>query len=250
MRPDRRPGDRQRHVGSEQRELGLRAVFGQDEGPDADLDRDAQVGQLEGALQSLPDAHRRAGGFLAGGDRRVQDPERVAAHPRHQGAFAGQLAQANADRVQNRVGRPVSEGVVDLGEPLQVDQQEAGGLGVGNAEELVEPVDEVSAVRQTRHVVGVRESLQPLCLVLQLAHDADHPDQDERAPQGADAIDDRPGVCTGTPAISSPTMMVGPTATAAASATMRVVDNLSTRSGAGVDSARIDGCRAAAPHST
>jgi hypothetical protein len=182
--PEPRSGDRQRHVRPEQCELGVRAVFGQDEGPNTDLDRDAQVVQFEGPLESLPDARGGASGLLAGGDRRVEDAEQVAAHPSHQGAFAGQLAEANADRLQNCVGCSLSEGVVDLGEPFQVDQQDAGDLWICNAQQLVEAVDEVSAVCHTRDVVRVCESLEPLRLVLQLAHDADDPEQDQRHHQG------------------------------------------------------------------
>lgn len=84
------------------------------------LDRDAQVRQLERALQSLADAHSSTVGFLAGGDRRVQDSERVAPHPCHEGAFAGQLSQADADCVQDCVSCSVSERVADLGEPRRI----------------------------------------------------------------------------------------------------------------------------------
>ena len=102
-------GHRQSHVRSHQGKRRFRAVLGEDERAHASLDRDAQVGQLERALQCLADAHCRAAGFFAGGDGRVQDAEGVAAHPRHQRLFAGQHFQASADCVQNRVSRLVSQ---------------------------------------------------------------------------------------------------------------------------------------------
>ena len=93
------------------------------------------------------------------GDVREQDPELVAAEAGHGVGLAQHTVQAGADLPQEEIARVMAEGVVDLLEPVEVDQEEGGVVPVARARQdrLVRAVAEEAAVREggERVVAGV-----------------------------------------------------------------------------------------------
>ena len=96
-----------------------------------------------------------------------EDGELVAAEARHQITVTDDLANTGADLAQQRVPGVVSEGVVDLLEMVEVDQEQGQAVGVGTFVEegvqgLLELVEEPSAVREPGELVGDRQVLARL----------------------------------------------------------------------------------------
>ena len=93
------------------------------------------------------------------GDVREQDPELVAAEAGHGVGLAQHAVQARAHLPQEEIARVMAQGVVDLLEPVEVDQEEGGVVPVARARQdrLVRAVAEEAAVREggQRVVAGV-----------------------------------------------------------------------------------------------
>jgi hypothetical protein len=133
-------------------------VLGIQRNADAGLHVQAQSLQHErppeGVLQ-LPDDHH---GTLGGGDRGQQDGELVAAEPGDGVDRPQRATQPFADLHQQLVAVVVAEGVVDLFEAVQVDQQQGGGtpFPVGLPARLVDAVAQQGAVGQAGQRIGQR----------------------------------------------------------------------------------------------
>ena len=111
-------------VGALQQLVGVGGVVGIQGHADAGFHVQAQPLEcerlLEGGLQLVGDGH----GTLAGGDLGQQHGELVAAEPGDGVDLAQRAAQPLADLNQELVAVVVAEGVVDLLEPVQVEQQQ------------------------------------------------------------------------------------------------------------------------------
>ena len=146
-----------RDVGAlEQPERGAR-VMRVDRDADAGVDVDPDAADLEGLLQrrAQPQPCRARRRLVA---RHQDDRELVAPEPGERVVLAQQRAQAGADLAQHLIARMVAEGVVELLEPVEVDEQQRQLLarlrarGHGRAE----PVHEVTAVAEPGQLVGLR----------------------------------------------------------------------------------------------
>ena len=149
-----------RDVGVLEQRLGVLAVVGVERDPDAGLDLDGELLELE----PLGDRLAHAG---AGLDRRVgaadvgdQHRELVAAEA-GDGVAGAQVSSAARRRAQQQVAVVVAERVVDLLEAVEVDHQhgELRGLARGELDRLVHAVVEEHAVGQFGDVVVQRRVL-------------------------------------------------------------------------------------------
>ena len=145
-------------VGVLEQRLGVLAVLGVERDPDARLDLDADVLELEALGDRRAHAGRRVERVLGAADVGEQDGELVAAEAGDRVARPQRRGQALADRAQQQVAVVVAERVVDLLEAVEVDHQHGDGAAFtgGAAGGLVHAVVEEDAVRQLGHVVVER----------------------------------------------------------------------------------------------
>ena len=184
-----RPGCRRGGVDAGQCDVRVDHPVRQEESADPRLDRDGHPGQLVRAVERPEDGRRNREDVGAAGDPAAQHGERVAAEARHHPAVPGDLDEAPADGPQDRVAGPVTEDVVDLGEALEVDQEQPGVVPPDLGERDPEVGDEPLAVHETGDEVRAGELVEPARVVLELTHHLDHPDGQERDHQ--DSGDDR-----------------------------------------------------------
>ena len=127
--------------------------------PDRRLDVERQPLDGERLLERPVHGPRDLLGRGRAGDVREQDPELVAAEAGHGVGLAQHAVQARAHLPQEEIARVMAEGVVDLLEPVEVDQEEGGVVPVARARQdrLVRAVAEEAAVREggERVVAGV-----------------------------------------------------------------------------------------------
>ncbi len=99
------------------------AVLGKAGDADGRLHREQHSLEADRTGQRLGDGGRDGVGGFGVADAGQQHGELVAAHPRHQIARADGALEPVGDTAQQTVTGIVPEGVVDLSEPIEVDQQ-------------------------------------------------------------------------------------------------------------------------------
>ena len=157
-------------------------MVGVDGHPDAGLDVDRQPFQHKGVPEAGQKLLGHGRGAVAGLDTREQDRELVAAEAGHGVDLAQGGLEPLADLDQELVAVVVAEGVVDLLEPVQIDQSQRrrDQLAVGLAHRLAGPVVQQGPVGQPGEGVG-----QGLVLDAALVADQQRPAAEQQPqPQG------------------------------------------------------------------
>ena len=195
----------ERQLRVHQQRVGRGAVRRQKGDADADLRARVVAFELAGHVDRLRQPLGQRMGLGLGRDVALQHGEFVAAEPRHQIVLADRLAQPGADGAQQHVAGRVSQGVVDVLEVVQVEQQHGGRADrPGRLAQPVQLLDEQHAVGQAGELVVARV-VPGLCrqavLDAQLphaeradanAHQRDEPQQRERQNVGAPCGRDLP----------------------------------------------------------
>ena len=165
-----------RHVGLAQQRLGVGAVVGEQRDADAAPRAQAQVADVERALELAEQAARDALRVAGVGDGDDQ-PELVAAEARDRVARAQRQLQADRDLDQEAVALLVAEGVVDLLELVEVEQhhRELVAGSRRTADRVLGAVVEEHTVREARQTVVQRDLLRRRDLSAQAAHEPPHP---------------------------------------------------------------------------
>ena len=130
-------------------------------------------------------AHRPVGAVLELGH---DDRERVAADARDHAAVRDDLAHAVGDRAQQLVADALAEGLVDLVEPVEDDEEQGYGFDTLVDQAFLELVGEPAQVRQAGERVGVGQGGETLGLQGHLGghaqHALVHDDDDEHRGDG------------------------------------------------------------------
>jgi hypothetical protein len=135
-------------VGVAQQRLDVGPVVAGHRDPDAGLDVEGDpVG-----LDATDEGGQRPGRELLGGlralDARQQDGELVTAEPRDGVGAAHRAAQPFGHRLQHHVAVGVAERVVDLLEPVEVDEHEGDAAGCRTVERRIGPLPQQRPVGQ------------------------------------------------------------------------------------------------------
>ena len=160
-----------RHVGGAQQLVAVGAVLGVQGQPEARADLQAHAADVEGALERVADPmgalQRRIGGFRVA----QQDRELVAAQPAGQRVLVPRHAlEPLRDRAQEIVADLVPQRVVDLLEPVEVEQHDRRpGAGAQPVGETFEGLVQDDPVGQA----GQRVVARPIEQVLQVARARD-----------------------------------------------------------------------------
>ncbi len=163
-------------VGMLQQLVGVLAVVGVQRQADAGLHVQGEPLQHERLLEDGPQLVGDGDGAVAGGDPGQQHGELVTAQPRDGVDLAERALEPLADVDEELVAVVVAEGVVDLFEPVQVDQQQRRReqLPVGRPDGLAGAVAQQGAVGQAGQPV-----VQRLALGAPLVADQ-HPTEDDQ----------------------------------------------------------------------
>ena len=147
-------------VGIAQQLVGDKAVARADGDADAGADNGLLAVDVIGLADPGDDLLRQRGRFRRVGDRRLDDDEFVAAHPRDGVGLAHQSAQAFGDDLQQLVARGMTEGVVDRLELIEVEVVDRHHLIVLEAaQRLLQPLVQQHAVGQIRQRIVMRHVL-------------------------------------------------------------------------------------------
>ena len=137
---------------------GRIGMAGKERDPDAGLDPEREILDLEGLRKRISDpvGHvqcvRRIRGYVE------DDAELVAAEPRQRVHGPQDARQSRADLAEQGVAALVPEGVVQILETVEVDDQhgDPAARAAAPADRLLDPLLEQAAIRQPREVVGDR----------------------------------------------------------------------------------------------
>jgi hypothetical protein len=131
------------HVGVLEQFRGVVAVLGIDRDPDAGVQVEGDPVDAEGLLQRHAQLVGHRAGSLGSGARQ-QDGELVPAEPGDGVGFPQRPCEPLADLDEEQIAMMVAEGVVDLLEPVQVQQQQyrRAELPVGVPDGLADAVGE------------------------------------------------------------------------------------------------------------
>ena len=146
-------GEVHRDVGALHQHLARRAVVRVHRDAGARLDLEVELVDAERILERDADPRRDRERLTFAGDVGEQHGELVAAEPGDDAALRQHLLDARADHAQQRVAGLVPERVVDLLEPVEVDQQHGGAAAARSLllrEATLEGVGEVEPVRAGR----------------------------------------------------------------------------------------------------
>ena len=105
-------------------------VLGEGRDPHARVDHEPHAVEREGALEHRLQLGGQRPRGLGPGAGRQRDGELVAAQARHAGAVADEVVQSLAEIAQEVVAHVVAEGVVELLEAVEVEQEQATGGAV------------------------------------------------------------------------------------------------------------------------
>ena len=182
------------HIRALEQGLGRRAVLGVVGHAHARLGGERHALQLERLLQGVVQA---LGDLPGTGDVRArqEDGELVAAHPGDRVPGAQRRAQPRADLLEQEVAVGVAHGVVDLLEPVEVDDQHRQRLllPLGAEQRLLEPVVEEDPVRQARERIVVRLVAARLGQGAVAPHGVHERPGEQAEKDQADRQDHRPG---------------------------------------------------------
>ena len=153
-----------RDIGMLEQLFGCVAIVGVDRDADRRGDVDVMLLDLEGLRYGILQLRRDAIQGFRIFEILDDDHELVPAQPGEQIGFAQHVRKRRRDALQELVADAVSQRVVDVLEPVEVDEQNAdplaAALGLGNG--LRQALLQQHAIRQARKGVAGREILQPL----------------------------------------------------------------------------------------
>ena len=141
--------------------LGVTAVVGEQRDADAGAHLQLQAVGGDREVQGEAQAVQHLGDAADGVDLGQHDGELVAAEPRDGVDVADGAPQVAADLLEDPVAMAVAEGVVDLLEAVQVDEEHRGGMApaLGGPDGLLEAILQEVAVRQAGEGVVQRLAL-------------------------------------------------------------------------------------------
>ena len=157
-----RLGAIQRHVRVLQQRVGA-DVRRRHRDADAGADFDQVIVDLVALAQVIDDPPREMGGFLVRSDVLLEHHEFVAAEPRHEILRAQHVAQPVGDGAQQLVAAGMTQGVVDLLELVEVDEQQRRQLlgVVRNRQQALDLVAEIDPVGKRGQFVVTRQMGDP-----------------------------------------------------------------------------------------
>ena len=169
-------GSEKRGVGGAEQRGRIAPVLGEGRGAAAHTDRELAAIDDDRPLKEAHQAARAPLDLVDRARERKHQRELIATQTRDEARFAAYLSQSLADAHQHPVAELVTEAVVDRLEVVEVEEQhrELSATGGGGRDHLVQPLEEVTAVRQVREriVLGEMPKLhRPLldaCLELSL----------------------------------------------------------------------------------
>src|SRR5918995_6687479 len=149
-------------VGALQEPDRIPGVLREQRDADARVDVHGDVLDAEGVLErsAQPQPGGARGRLVPG---RQHERELVPAEPRERVVLAHRAAQPRPDLAQHLVARVMAQGVVELLEPVEVDEQQ--GQLVAPLDRGLQPLDQVAPIREPGEVVGQRARVglaQPL----------------------------------------------------------------------------------------
>ncbi len=172
-------GQVHRDVGPAHQLLDVGAVVGVDGDPDARLQLEEHLLEVERLDQRVAHPARHVGDVVVRPDVGHHHGELVAAEPGHQVLRPQHALDPPRHQLEQPVADVVAEGVVDLLEPVQVQQRDREPLDVRTIDRLAEPLQQQLAVGQPgqRVVQGgvLLDDRHPGGLV-----DREHRDQEQR----------------------------------------------------------------------
>ncbi len=146
-----------------------------------------------GARKRLADGFGERGDARGVALRQQDQAELIARQPRQRVLRLDQPPEPARQRQQDRVADRHADGVVDLLEAIEIDHHRRSGrsvgVGLGEAEHGVEPVEEQFAVGQAGEIVVHGVVQQPLLGGLEFGHVGERADEPDDFAVGAD---DRP----------------------------------------------------------